>query len=142
MCLAETDQDIVPDPSDRASLQMAGLGEKKIQFDGDSDAHGIHEELLSQFPKLRESGGYELMRTQDKGSKFLNVIDVPPSGYSATYLKAVAHSARIFIRPLQRDLSLLPEKVEVNNYFQFLYMYMHALLADRFRDLKGRMSSL
>ena len=123
VCLAETDQDIVPDPSDRASLQMAGLGEKKIQFDGDSDAHGIHEELLSQFPKLRESGGYELMRTQDKGSKLLNVIDVPPSGYSATYLKAVAHSARIFIRPLQRDLSLLPEKVEVNNYFQFLYMY-------------------
>ena len=68
-------------------------------------------------PQNHSSGGYELMRTQDKGSKLLNVIDVPPSGYSATYLKAVAHSARIFIRPLQRDLSLLPEKVEVNNYF-------------------------
>ena len=49
------------------------------------------------------------MRTHYKGSKLLNVIDVPPSGYNVTYLKAIVHNAQIFIRPLQRDLSLEPE---------------------------------
>ena len=86
VCLGDTEQEVVPDPSDRALLQIAGLGEKKIQFDSDSGANGIHEEILSQFPKLKESGGYELMRTQEKGSKLLYVIDVPPSGYSVAYL--------------------------------------------------------
>ena len=109
VCLAHPNQDLVPDPSDQAILQIAGLGERKIRFDGDCDAHGIYCELLVQFPKLHDAGGYKLMRTHYKGSKLLNVIDVPPSGYNVTYLKAVVHNARIFIRPLQRDLSLEPE---------------------------------
>ena len=110
VCLAETDQECLPNASKRATLQMAGLGEKKIVLDGDCDAQAIYEELLLQFPKLKEAGGFELLRTTDKGSKSLNIIDVPQQGYSVHYLRAVVHNARIFIRPLQRDLSYLPDK--------------------------------
>ena len=110
VCLSETDQECVPSPSERATLQMAGLGEKKMVLDGDGDAQAIYDELLLQFPKLKEAGGFELLRTQDKGSKTLHIIDMPQQSYSVPYLRAVVHSARIFIRPLQRDLSLLPDK--------------------------------
>ena len=66
--------------------------------------------ILAKFPKLEEGGGFELLKTREKGSKLLHVVDIPPSGYDVSYLKAVAHNARVYIRPLQRDLSLLPEK--------------------------------
>ena len=69
-----------PNASERATLQMAGLGEKKIVLDGDCDAQAIYGELLLQFPKLKEAGGFELLRTKDTGSKSLNIIDVPQQG--------------------------------------------------------------
>ena len=68
---------------------------------------------MVQFPKLRSSGGYELLRTYDRG-KLLSEIDIPPSGYSVSYLKAVVHNANIFVGPLQNDLSTEPEKDEVS----------------------------
>ena len=111
VCLAFTDQDLIPESSERAWLHLAGLGEKKIQLSIDSDAHSIHSELFSQFPKLSNGGGYELLRAE-KGQKLLCVIDAPASGYTASYLKAVAHNAKIYVRPLQRDLSLDAENKE------------------------------
>ncbi|XP_019853033.1 PREDICTED: uncharacterized protein LOC109582636 [Amphimedon queenslandica] len=109
VCLARVEQDIVPDSSERAVLQIAGLGEKKIQFPVDADSYYVYDELIASFPKLRNCGGFELLRTHDR-SKLLIEIEVPPSGYTVAYLKPVVHNAKIFIRPLQKDLSLEPEK--------------------------------
>ena len=61
--------------------------------------------LIDEFPKLTSAGGYELLRS-DRGMKLLIVIDVPPCGYTVSYLKTVAHNAKIYIRPLQKDLSV------------------------------------
>ena len=52
VCLSETDQEC---PSERATLQMAGLGEKKMVLDGDGNAQAIYDELLLQFPKLKDA---------------------------------------------------------------------------------------
>ena len=41
-------------------------------------------------------------------SRLLEVIPVPPDGYTAKYLKAVVLQARVYIRPIQRDLSTEP----------------------------------
>ena len=71
ICLSETDQECVPSPIERA---MAGFGEKNMVLDGDGDAQAIYDELLLQFPKLKEAGG---LWTHNKGSKTLHIIDMP-----------------------------------------------------------------
>lgn len=60
-------------------------------------AEELREEFLVHFPKLAEEGGYELLRMRD--AIYLEVI-----GYSVEYLKSVVSSAKIYVRPLQRDL--------------------------------------
>lgn len=105
VCLASKESDCIPEADERAMLHLAGLGEKKIQLFADSDANDIHYKLIDEFPKLTSAGGYELLRS-DRGMKLLVVIDVPSCGYNVSYLKTVAHNAKIYIRPLQKDLSV------------------------------------
>ena len=76
-----------------AILQIAGLGEKAIQLAIDSNANDVYYEILANFPKLQDCGGYELLGSHAKGSKLLEVIQIPPSGYTTAYLKAVVHNA-------------------------------------------------
>ena len=66
----------------------------------------MHCQLVEHFPKLSESGRYELLRPTDKGGKELIGIDMPSSGYTVEYLKAIVTSAKLYIRPLQKDLDL------------------------------------
>ena len=106
-------QEYVPDGQEREALQIAGLGEKRISLNSYSDHHDIYSELSFHFPDLVNAGGFELLRVPEGGGKLLEVIASPSSGYSVTYLRAVVHQAKIFIRPLQRDLSLDPMDVEV-----------------------------
>ena len=68
----------------------------------------FHEDLLDAFPKLREGGGYELLRTAEGNTKLLDVIPVPPGGYTASFLKDIVMQAKVYIRPVQKDLSLEP----------------------------------
>ena len=108
MCLADKQQHFVPDTQERATLQIAGLGEKRITTSCYSDAFELNLDLIGYFPKLRDAGGYELLRVREGGGKELDVISSPESGYTAQYLKAVVHSAKIYIKPLQKNLSLEP----------------------------------
>ena len=113
VCLANSTQDTLPDGEERASLQLAGLGEKRISFCTVGEARDIHDELLFQYPKLSEAGGYELLRVPEGGGKSLDVVAAPESGYTVSYLRAVVHHAKIYIRPMQRNLCLDPVKEEV-----------------------------
>ena len=132
VCLANSSQDTLPDGEERASLQIAGLGEKKISFCAFGDAQDIYDELLFQFPKLSKAGGLELLRVPEGGGKQLDVIAAPDSGYTVSYLRAVVHHAKIFIRPMQRNLSLDPVKEEVRmceitfTTWLHTYMYVHS----------------
>ena len=105
VCLSSASQDTLSDGQERAELQIAGLGEKRITLCSYSDAQDIYHELTYQFPKLADSGGFELLRVPE-GGKQLDVIASPPNGYTVSYLRAVVHHAKIYIRPLQKDLSL------------------------------------
>lgn len=71
-----------------------------------------NEFLLNEFPKLRQGGGFELLKiTGTTRSHKLTIIPCPNDGYNARYLKnpqtQIGH-ATIFIRPLQRNLNLDP----------------------------------
>ena len=113
MCLASTSQESLPDGEERAALQIAGLGEKRISSNAYADAQEIYQDLAFHFPKLCDGGGFELLRIPEGGGKQLDVIASPESGYTVSYLRAVVHHAKIFIRPMQKDLSLEPQKDEV-----------------------------
>ncbi len=84
MCLSNTAQEMLPDGEERASLQIAGLGEKKITFCSSSEAQEIYMELLFNFPKLKQAGGFEFLRTPEGGGKQLVVVAAPESGYSVS----------------------------------------------------------
>ena len=111
-CLAKKTQCSPPGAIDRGHLMQAGLGGKTLSFVETSDAEMFHEDLLDAFPKLRTGGGYELLRTNEHNVRSLDIIPPPPSGYAVDYLKGVAGQAKIYIRPLQRDLDLAPAEGE------------------------------
>ena len=91
ICLANTYDDLVPSNIAKANLIRAGLGLKEITFSLNGDSSDFHEEILNAFPKLRDSGGYELLRTSDGHSKLLHVIPPLSGGYTAAYLKSIYH---------------------------------------------------
>ncbi len=125
VCLSSTSHDTIPDSQERAELQIAGLGGKKISLSSNADAHDICFSLCEHYPKLSGGGGFELLRVPEGGGKMLDVIASPDSGYTVSYLKAVVHHAKIYVRPLQQDLSLDPDPDdhEVRKYFSHYYLH-------------------
>lgn len=129
VCLARTGQTKTPSAVETAKLMGAGLGRKQLTFIECEDSSDLHEELLSCFPALREAGGYELLRVSVSGrSDELEVVPIPHQGYTASYLKEVARQPKIYIRPLQWDLSLEPLDIDldmvslVKQVFQYVDM--------------------
>ena len=125
VCLASKTQ---CGPPDRGNLMQAGLGGKTLSFVDTCDAEMFHEDLLDAFPKLRTGGGYELLRTNERNNRSLDVIPPPPSGYTVEYLKSVAGQAKIYIRPLQKDLDLAPAEGE--GTVSVIYALCSVLIAD------------
>ena len=84
------------------------MGRKQITLiDGDG-SHELHREILHTFLRLSEGGGYELLRVAESGQRNLCVIPSPSDGYSVSYLREVLGQAKVYIRPVQNDLSLDP----------------------------------
>ena len=111
VCLSKIDANEVPDCIDKAALKLAGLGEKKLSLSMDeADPCVFHQQLLEEYPKLSEAGGYEIMK-QRNNSKALELIPTPPLGYSVEYLKSFIANAKLYIRPIQKDLDTSPVDV-------------------------------
>jgi len=85
----------------------ASLGEKKITFEKKSSCSYFHEKLLESYRKLKEAGGYELMHTKFTSTSKLEIL-LPKgnAGHNVLDLKEIVASARIYVTPLQKDLSL------------------------------------
>ena len=89
-------------------LLRAGLGKKQLSVLEFGDSSDVHMEILNAFPKLQEGGGYELLRVGDTGGQRNQLVLIPPpcEGYTVPYLKEVLRQAKVYIRPIQKDLSL------------------------------------
>ena len=72
-------------------------------------------ELADLFPKLTDGGGYELLRTQPNNSRELCVIPPQSGGYTVEYVKNVVSQAKLFVRPIQKDLSLSSVRSEFSD---------------------------
>lgn len=114
VCLSQIGQYIPPDTADRVRLIQAALGEKRVSCSLESRGTELHEEFLSAFPRLRDGGGYEFLKLDEGSRKCLNVVTPPTGGYNPAYLKAIFLQAKIYIRPLQKNLVLTPLGEEVN----------------------------
>lgn len=65
-CLAEKDACRIPSVEDKLELRAAGLGEREIMLDRGWSASLLHEKLSETYPKLRDGGGYEFLRTDGR----------------------------------------------------------------------------
>ena len=110
ICLATVGQTHAPTPIEKAELYQAWLRMKLLLLLQYADAWEFHEEILKKFPKLADGGGYELLRTC-ANSRELTVIPAPSGGYTTSYVKSIVNQAKVYIRPLQKDLSLEEEIV-------------------------------
>lgn len=114
--LGKCDEDLTPDRERMVSLIGAGLGKMKIVFPNKNANHDELQAFLeNKFPRLKDGGGYEVLRAVGGGGGQRPLILVPPSreGYTVSHLKERFGQAVVHLRPLQVDLdeTPLPEKV-------------------------------
>ena len=124
ICLATVGQTHAPTPIEKAELYRAGLGMKLLMLLQYADAWEFHEEILKKFPKLADGGGYELLRTC-ANSRELTVIPAPSGGYTTSYVKSIVNQAKVYIRPLQKDLSLEEEIVSAEEPVSTVSMHIN-----------------
>ena len=75
-----------------------------------SSGNSQPDELISDYSQLQNYGGFELMKCIPK----CEVLEPLEYQISAENLKAAAGQGKIFIRPIQRSLSVLPLKSEAS----------------------------
>ena len=80
-----------------------GLGNKKLSYLQYGDSDDTHFTILEAFTQLRDAGGYEVLRANQ--SRILEVVPAPADGYTMAYLKDIFGQAKVYLRPIQRDLA-------------------------------------
>ena len=104
ICLRDKEQTWKPSSEEKIELARMGLGLSEAVFNSDGDAEHIHQVLLEKFPVLESCGGYTLMRLAENSHSMVE-IEGPDSGMTVSYLKDILNQAKLYIRPLQRDIS-------------------------------------
>ena len=96
---------------ERQALHEAGLGEKKILFTNvDCNAEDYREKLLEEFPKLKDGGGFELLRCSANSRVLEPISSVALQSPRATQ-ERVGRS-KVYIRPIQADLDMTANNTE------------------------------
>ena len=106
VCLCRQDDDQVPSSASvKETLLQAGLGERSVVL---PDIFCTKEEfmqtIMATFPKLKSCGGFEFLRCIPN-TKRLEVI-TPKLAHTPKLLRSIIGSGRVFIRPIQSNLSL------------------------------------
>ena len=119
-CLADCARVDAPSRKEKLELQFAGLGRKKIVFGSKDSALQVKTKLEEEFPKLKNGGGFEILRSSFSPGKSLVLLRPPASvGYSVKFLRDESGlgQALAYIRPLQRslDVSLHAEEVSLSD---------------------------
>ena len=120
MCLSDCHAKKVTTPAEKQVLQKAVLGLKKIKFSVEDDEVAVYNQLTGKvesdetagYPQLKNCAGFELPRC------ILNckVLEPMEMVMSAKNLKAAAGQGKIYIRPIQRSLSVIPLKSETSSF--------------------------
>ena len=104
VCLKSKDDHAVPNTAEKIALAKIGLMTKEVKFDLDGDGLHLDAVLKNEYPELQFTGGYSLLRPLTN-SRDLAIIDPPKGGFTIRYLKDILRSARLYVRPLQENIS-------------------------------------
>ena len=88
-------------------------------FDNNGDAQHIHSVIMKEFPVLTMCGGYTLLRLAENSHNMV-VIEGPDNGMTVRYLKDILNYAKLYIRPLQKDITMKPystPQVRLEDYY-------------------------
>ena len=110
-CLESTQAASVPSHAQKIALQNVRLGRRKVFFSCKGTALDVKTRLESVYPKLKDGGGFELLRSGLPSSK-LSLMTPPSGGYSVPFLRDTAGlgQALAYIRPLQKNLDMLEKE--------------------------------
>lgn len=104
ICLRDKEQELKPSPEEKMEMARLGLGLTDIVFNNNGNAEHIHNQLTKHFPVLSSCGGYTLLRL-GANSRSLVEIETPDGGLTVPYLKDILNQAKLFIIPLQTDIT-------------------------------------
>lgn len=106
-CISSIEQQRTPSCAEKEVLHKTGLGLKKVKVLSTFNEEEVIDLLKSDevFPKLKQSGGFELLRTMQNGR---NLVAIPPPWTSNDLKINVGPQARIYVRPIQHSLSVEP----------------------------------
>ena len=106
-CIPYTHQETTPSVNQLESLRNSGLAKKKITFKKKESTHDeVCEELVKQFPQLKNAGGFTLHRGKT-GGQGRPLEPLKTNWYGIRDLKSCGiGSACIYIRPVQKSLDL------------------------------------
>ena len=130
VCLKNVSQKRKPSAVEKMDLAKMGLGLAELKFDYDGDAEHIHSVLMNQFPQLENCGGYTLLRLNDNSHDLVE-IDYPAKGMTVPYLKDILNQAKLYIRPLQKNITADMHQVMSITIYSFaiqLLQYVAAYL--------------
>ena len=103
ICLRDKEQEWKPNSEEKMQLARMGLGLSEIIFDCGGDADSIHRAILHKFPVLDICGGYSLLRLAENSHSLVEIVG-PEGGLTVPYLKDILNQAKLYIRPLQKDI--------------------------------------
>ena len=106
VCLMKKNATSPPNAADKVNMALVGLGEKTIIFTKCGNSEHVHEKILEAYPMLAGVGGYQILRTGERGNRHLIVLPIPPGGYTVAFLKSTLASAKGYIRPFQKDITV------------------------------------
>lgn len=86
-------------------LAKMGLGLGEVRFDADGDATHVHLVIMETYPVLESCGGYTLLRLSENSHSMVE-IEGPDGGVTVHFLKDVLNQAKMYIRPLQKDITI------------------------------------
>ena len=83
--------------------------------------------LLTKFPILESCGGYTLMRVAENSHRLVE-IEGPDSGMTVAFLKDILNQAKLFIHPLQKDITEEDMKENLPPLVRGTYMYIDCMV--------------
>ena len=102
--------------SERQLIISAGLWEKLVTFPNiDCPPEEYRDHLLETFPKLKDARDYELMRCIPNSNQ---LECLPPLAlHSLRNTQECVGKSKVYIRPIQKDLSLSPLELEIDGTY-------------------------
>ena len=112
--------------SERQLLISAGLWEKLVTFPNMDCPPEEYRDHLETFPKLKDAGGFELMRCIPNSNQ---LECLPPLALcSPRNTQECIGKSKVYIRPIQKDLSLSPLELDLNGTYVSVYVKLHLIL--------------